>query len=44
LIVTEKRLKVREHGELRDLAPTALALLGFAKPLQMSGGNLADAT
>jgi 2,3-bisphosphoglycerate-independent phosphoglycerate mutase len=44
LIVTDKRLKVRAHGELRDLAPTVLALLGFAKPLQMSGGNLADPT
>jgi 2,3-bisphosphoglycerate-independent phosphoglycerate mutase len=42
LIVTEKRLKLREHGELSDLAPTVLALLGFAKPLQMSGEILSD--
>jgi 2,3-bisphosphoglycerate-independent phosphoglycerate mutase len=40
LIVSEKGLKLREHGELSDLAPTALALLGFAQPLQMSGRNL----
>jgi 2,3-bisphosphoglycerate-independent phosphoglycerate mutase len=40
LIVTQKALKLREHGELSDLAPTILALLGFARPLQMSGENL----
>jgi 2,3-bisphosphoglycerate-independent phosphoglycerate mutase len=40
LILSEKGLKLREHGELSDLAPTALALLGFAQPLQMSGRNL----
>jgi 2,3-bisphosphoglycerate-independent phosphoglycerate mutase len=40
LIVTEKGLKLREHGELSDLAPTALALLGFAQPLQMGGRNV----
>ena len=40
LIVTENALKLREHGELSDLAPTVLALLGFAQPLQMGGENL----
>jgi len=40
LIVTEKGLKLREGGELSDLAPTALALLGFSQPLQMSGKKL----
>jgi 2,3-bisphosphoglycerate-independent phosphoglycerate mutase len=40
LIVTEKGLKVREDGELADLAPTVLGLLGFAQPLQMGGRNL----
>jgi 2,3-bisphosphoglycerate-independent phosphoglycerate mutase len=40
LIATEKRLKLREDGELADLAPTILALLGFAQPLQMGGKNL----
>ena len=43
LIVTEEGLKLREHGELSDLAPTALALLGFAQPLQMGGRNLVAA-
>jgi 2,3-bisphosphoglycerate-independent phosphoglycerate mutase len=40
LILSQKRLKLREHGELSDLAPTVLALLGFAQPLQMDGRNL----
>jgi 2,3-bisphosphoglycerate-independent phosphoglycerate mutase len=40
LILTENGLKLREHGELSDLAPTVLALLGFAQPLQMDGRNL----
>jgi 2,3-bisphosphoglycerate-independent phosphoglycerate mutase len=40
LILTENGLKLREHGELSDLAPTVLALLGFAQPLQMDGQNL----
>jgi 2,3-bisphosphoglycerate-independent phosphoglycerate mutase len=39
LIVTQKGLMVRS-GELSDLAPTILGLLGFAKALQMSGENL----
>jgi len=42
LLVTENGLKLREHGELSDLAPTILATLGFARPLQMSGENLID--
>jgi len=41
LICTATGLKVRE-GELSDLCPTALALLGLAKPLQMTGRNLTD--
>jgi 2,3-bisphosphoglycerate-independent phosphoglycerate mutase len=40
LLLTEKGLKLSEHGELADLAPTVLALLGFAQPLQMDGRNL----
>jgi 2,3-bisphosphoglycerate-independent phosphoglycerate mutase len=40
LIATEKGLKLRDHGELSDLAPTVLDLLGFAKTLQMSGESL----
>jgi 2,3-bisphosphoglycerate-independent phosphoglycerate mutase len=42
LIVTENGLNLRQHGELCDLAPTVLALLGFAQPLQMTGRNLLD--
>jgi 2,3-bisphosphoglycerate-independent phosphoglycerate mutase len=40
LIVTENGITLREHGELSDLAPTILTLLGFAQPLQMGGRNL----
>jgi 2,3-bisphosphoglycerate-independent phosphoglycerate mutase len=42
LIATEKGIKLRKDGELSDLAPTVLALLGFAHPLQMTGRNLID--
>ena len=40
LIATENGLKLRGNGELADLAPTVLDLLGFAKPLQMTGESL----
>jgi 2,3-bisphosphoglycerate-independent phosphoglycerate mutase len=40
LIATQNGLKLRRDGELADLAPTVLDLLGFAKPLQMSGESL----
>ncbi len=42
LLATENGLKLKEHGELSDLAPTILGLLGFARPLQMSGENLIE--
>jgi 2,3-bisphosphoglycerate-independent phosphoglycerate mutase len=29
-----------EHGALRDLAPTALALMGVAQPAEMTGHSL----
>jgi 2,3-bisphosphoglycerate-independent phosphoglycerate mutase len=41
LICTADGLILRE-GELSDLTPTALALLDLAKPLHMTGSNLAD--
>ncbi len=40
LIVTDGDAHLRDGGELQDLVPTALAYLGIAKPLQMSGENL----
>ncbi|MBD0349204.1 MAG: 2,3-bisphosphoglycerate-independent phosphoglycerate mutase [Thermoleophilia bacterium] len=42
LIVTQTgvRLQLRDGGELADLVPTVLALLGLPKPLQMTGENL----
>ena len=42
LICTENGLMLRGDGELSDLVPTALALLELAKPLHMTGSNLAN--
>jgi 2,3-bisphosphoglycerate-independent phosphoglycerate mutase len=40
LILTKEEMGLVEKGELSDLMPTALALLGFAQPLQMTGKSL----
>jgi 2,3-bisphosphoglycerate-independent phosphoglycerate mutase len=40
LVVTDPDARLRDDGELSDLAPTVLAYLGLRKPLQMSGRNL----
>ncbi len=40
LVVTDHDGALREGGELGDLVPTAISLLGLAKPLQMSGNDL----
>jgi len=40
LIVTNTQVTLSGPGELSDLMPTALALLGLDKPLQMTGRNL----
>ena len=40
LIVTDTEVSLSGPGELSDLIPTALALLGLDKPLQMTGRNL----
>ncbi len=39
-ILTDSGAALRDDGELSDVAPTVLALLGFAQPLQMSGKSL----
>ena len=36
----ERDCRLRDDGELKDLAPTAIAYLGLTKPLQMSGQNV----
>jgi 2,3-bisphosphoglycerate-independent phosphoglycerate mutase len=41
LVVTDERLRLREGGELSDLAPTVLALLGLPVPGDMTGMPLA---
>jgi 2,3-bisphosphoglycerate-independent phosphoglycerate mutase len=43
LIVTDPDVSLQEGGELSDLVPTTLSLLGLAKPLQMSGKILYEA-
>jgi 2,3-bisphosphoglycerate-independent phosphoglycerate mutase len=40
LIVTRRGIELREHGELSDLAPTCLGLLGIEQPAQMTGRDL----
>ncbi len=40
LVVTEPGASLREGGELSDLVPTALALLGLDQPAEMTGANL----
>jgi 2,3-bisphosphoglycerate-independent phosphoglycerate mutase len=40
LIVTDPAARVRESGELADLAPTALAYLGVEQPARMTGRSL----
>jgi 2,3-bisphosphoglycerate-independent phosphoglycerate mutase len=41
LILTDADERLREGGELKDLAPTALQLLGLDKPDEMTGNSLA---
>ncbi|HUQ21508.1 MAG TPA: 2,3-bisphosphoglycerate-independent phosphoglycerate mutase [Gaiellaceae bacterium] len=40
LILTSSEVGLKETGELADLAPTALRLLGLDVPSEMTGGNL----
>jgi 2,3-bisphosphoglycerate-independent phosphoglycerate mutase len=44
LVVTDPDISLAAEGELSDLVPTAISLLGIAKPLQMSGQNLLETT
>jgi 2,3-bisphosphoglycerate-independent phosphoglycerate mutase len=39
-VLTDTNFSLREDGELADLVPTALDLLGFTKPSQMTGKTL----
>jgi 2,3-bisphosphoglycerate-independent phosphoglycerate mutase len=40
LVVTREGLRLRDDGELGDLAPTILALLGLAVPPELTGRSL----
>ncbi len=42
LVLTAASRKLRDGGELRDLAPTVLALLGIPKPAEMTGNSLVE--
>jgi 2,3-bisphosphoglycerate-independent phosphoglycerate mutase len=42
LVVTEPDVSIREGGELSDLVPTALFLLGITKPVQMTGKTVVE--
>jgi len=44
LIVTSEDLSLREGGEIADLAPTILGLLGLEPPSAMSGKDLVNRT
>ena len=44
LILTQHGVTLREGGELADLAPTALRLLGIEPPLEMTGKDLVKDT
>ena len=41
-IATIPNVRVRDGGRLCDLAPTALALLGLAQPVEMTGASLLE--
>jgi 2,3-bisphosphoglycerate-independent phosphoglycerate mutase len=40
LVATDPQVTLRDTGELSDLTPTVLALLGLPQPLQMTGKSL----
>ncbi len=42
LVLTAASRELRGGGELRDLAPTVLDLLGIAQPVEMTGHSLAE--
>jgi 2,3-bisphosphoglycerate-independent phosphoglycerate mutase len=43
LVLTHPEMRLRDGGELSDLAPTVLDLLGLEKPAAMSGSSLVAA-
>jgi 2,3-bisphosphoglycerate-independent phosphoglycerate mutase len=42
LVVTDPRVTLREGGELSDLAPTILAMIGIPQPREMTGRTLVN--
>jgi 2,3-bisphosphoglycerate-independent phosphoglycerate mutase len=43
LVLTSSEVRLKEGGELSDLAPTVLRLLGLETPSEMTGGSLCTA-
>jgi len=44
LVVTDRKLTLRDGGELSDLAPTILSMLGIPQPGEMTGQPLVNLT
>jgi 2,3-bisphosphoglycerate-independent phosphoglycerate mutase len=44
LVVTRSGMTVLEQGEIADLAPTALQMLGIDQPIDMTGRSLVKGT
>ena len=44
LVVTDPKLTLRDGGELSDLAPTILSMLGISPPGEMTGRPLVNLT
>jgi 2,3-bisphosphoglycerate-independent phosphoglycerate mutase len=44
LVVTDTKLTLRDGGELSDLAPTILAMVGIPQPREMTGRSLVNLT
>ncbi len=42
VIITDKTVALRDGGQLSDLAPTMLALLGLEQPIEMTGKSLIE--
>jgi 2,3-bisphosphoglycerate-independent phosphoglycerate mutase len=40
ILIDDQRFQLREHGSLRDIAPTVIGILGLRKPEQMTGHDL----
>jgi 2,3-bisphosphoglycerate-independent phosphoglycerate mutase len=42
ILASEFQGRLKDHGSLRDIAPTILAVLGVAQPKEMTGRDLRE--